>query len=180
DRDTIIDLYDIVAESRFPHVNGFFSKDLRDVIESRSKWIFARAGDAFIACRPLTNYSWFPIAGGGRRLFSPSLKTGFVVQVAAASEYGSYAKFQGAMEALPLTYELEPKPSVRFQSLRGRQLQFTYGETPSVDGKPLDYDKWPLFGGPFLQADVDSERLTIRYGDMRRELNFRTLTVVNK
>ena len=36
DQDTVIVLYDIPAGARFPHINGFFSKDLRDVVEDPS------------------------------------------------------------------------------------------------------------------------------------------------
>ncbi len=71
DQDTVIVLYDIPPGTRFPHINGFFSKDLAEVREDPSGWIFARGGDALIACRPLQPYSWKPIEGGGRRLFSP-------------------------------------------------------------------------------------------------------------
>ena len=59
-------------------------------------------------------------------------------------------------------------------------MEFTYGETPRVDGTPLDYDQWPLFGGPFVEAAVDSEQLTLKWGKMRRVLDFRTLTVSDK
>jgi hypothetical protein len=177
DRDTVIVLYDIPDGARFPHINGFFSKDLREVVEDKSGWIFARGGDALIACRPLQPYSWRPISGGGRRLFSQYPKNGIVVQVAAASEFQNMQAFEGAIRALPLEFSVQPVPKVRFRSLRGSELQFTYGETPSIDRKPLDYEHWPLFGGPFLEAAVDSERLTIKYGAMRRELDFRALTV---
>ena len=177
DRDTVIVLYDIPDEARFPHVNGFFSKDLLEVVEDKSGWIFARGGNALIACRPLQPYFWKPIASGGRRLFSQYPKNGMVVQVAAASEFASMQAFEDAIRALPLEFSLEPTPSVRFKSLRGADLRFTYGQTPRINGKPLDYEHWPLFGGPFLEAAVDSQRLTIKYGNMRRELDFRALMV---
>jgi hypothetical protein len=48
-----------------------------------------------------------------------------------------------------------------------------------VNGSPIDYEHWPLFGGPFLKAAVDSEALTIQYGKMRRVLDFRKLTVTD-
>ena len=64
DQDTIIALYNIPPGTRFPHINGFFSKDLAEIREDASGWIFARAGDAFIACRPLQPYAWKPIDGG--------------------------------------------------------------------------------------------------------------------
>jgi hypothetical protein len=178
--DTVIALYDIPSGTRFPHINGFFSKDLAELREDESGWIFARGGDALIACRMLQPYLWRPIEGGGRRLFSPYLKNGAVVQVAAASEFESLEKFRRAIKALPLTISLSPRPAVRFRSLRGRTLEFSWGQTPKVDGKPLDYANWPLFGGPFLEAAVDSEQLVMRHGSLRRTLDFRKLSVIDE
>jgi len=178
DQDTLIVLYNIPRNTRFPHVNGFFSKDLSEVREDKSGWIFMRAGaSAYIACRPLSPYSWKPIEGGGRRLFSPYLKNGFVIQVAAASEFADLNAFAKSIVALPLKFDLDSTPHVAFRSLRDVQMDFTWGDVPRLDAKPVDYEHWPLFGGPFLEAAVDSEQLTIKYGHMRRVLDFRNLTV---
>jgi len=180
DQDTVIALYDIPPATRFPHVNGFFSKDLSGVTEDPSGWILMRGGDsAYIACRPLQPYSWKPIAGGGRRLFSPYLKNGMVVQVAAASEYPDLQSFGRAIDKLPLEFRLDPAPTVRFRSLRGKLIEFTYGVVPHINGAALDYAHWPLFGGPFLEAGVDSEQLTLKYKDLRRTLDFKKLTVID-
>ncbi len=177
DEDTVIALYSIPPLTRFPHINGFLSKDLDEFVEDPSGWIFLRGNQTLIAARPLERYTLKPIQGGGRRLFSPYLNNGVVVQAAAASEFADLAAFRKAILALPLDYRLEPVPSVSFRSLRGRRLEFTYGETPRVDGRPLDYENWPLFGGPFLEAAVDSEQLLIKYGAERRKLDFRRNTV---
>jgi hypothetical protein len=171
DQDTLIALYDIAPGARFPHINGFFSKDLAEVIEDPSGWIFARGGDALIACRPLQPYVWKPIEGGGRRLFSPYLKNGIVVQVAARSEFADMQAFRRAILALPLEFSMDGVPSVRFRSLRGKLLEFTYGKPP------VDYERWPLFGGPFLEAAKDSEMLVMKYVETRRTLNFHDLTI---
>ncbi|HWC98453.1 MAG TPA: hypothetical protein VG456_16955 [Candidatus Sulfopaludibacter sp.] len=179
EEDSLIALYDIAPGARFPHINGFFSKDLAEVVEDKSGWIFARGGDALIACRPLQPYSWRPIDGGGRRLMSSYLKNGMVVQVAARSEFADMAAFEKAILALPLEFHLEAAPSVSFESLRHKRLTFTYGQTPRVDGAALDYGRWPLFGGPFVEAAVDSEQLVLKYGASRRTLDFRTLTVTD-
>ncbi len=175
--DTVIVLYDIPPGTRFPHINGFFSKDLAAVREDPSGWIFARGGEALIACRPLQPYDWRPLADGGRRLFSPHLKNGAIVQVAAASEFPGMEAFRRAILDLPLEIRLEPEPTVRFHSLRGRTLEFTWGQTPRVDGQAVDYAAWPLFGGPFVEAAVDSQKLVLKHGQLRRTLDFTTLTV---
>ncbi len=180
DQDTVIVLYSIPPGTRFPHINGFISKDLNEFVEDSSGWIFLRGGQALIAARPLQPYSFKPIQGGGRRLFSPYLNNGIVVQVAAASEFADLAAFRRTILELPLEFRLEPRPAVRFRSLRGRTLEFTYGEAPRVDGRPLDYAAWPLFGGPFLEAEVDSQQLLMKYGSMRRRLDFRNNTVLSQ
>jgi hypothetical protein len=179
DQDTVIVLYDIPPDTRFPHINGFFSKDLAEVLEDPSGWIFARGGDALIAARPLQPYTWKPIEGGGRRLFSPYLQNGMVVQVAGRSEFADMDAFRRAVLALRLDVELTPVPSARFQSLRGKALACTYGQTPRVDGVAVDYAHWPLFGGPFVEAAVDSGELVLKFGKMRRTLDFRRLTVTD-
>ena len=176
-QDTVIVLYDVPREQRFPHVNAFFSKDLTELTEDASGWIFARGGDALIAYKPLQPYVWKPVDIGGMRLFSQYSKNGAVVQVAAASEYANFDAFRKAILALSLQVSTDPTPSVRFRSLRGKTMQFTYGQTPTVDGRPVDYDAWPLFGGPFLQAGVDSEQLTLKHGNRTRTLDFRKLTI---
>ena len=102
-----------------------------------------------------------------------------VVQVATRAEYKDMDAFRRAILALPLEFKLDPTPSVRFRSLRGKNLSFTYGQIPRVNGTPVDYDHWPLFGGPFMEAGVDSEQLILKYGKMRRTLDFRRLTVTD-
>ena len=177
DEDTLMALYSIPPGTRFPQINGFFSKDTGPLTEDPSGWIFLRGGTStYIACRPLPLYSWKPLADGGKRLFSPYLNNGVIVQVAAVSEFQNLEAFATAIKKLPLEVRLDPVPTVRFRSLRGRQLEFTYGQNPTINSRALDYTKWPLFGGPFLEADVDSERLVIKHGNLRRTLDFRNLT----
>jgi hypothetical protein len=201
DLDTVIALYDIPEGVRFPHINGYFSKDLRDVTEDQSGWIFARGGNAYLAYRPLAGYEWqhllgyrqLPSLGAGYRwervdhgdkgdklLYSPHRQNGTIVQAASADEFESFAAFQAAINALPLEFALEPKPTVRLTTLRGKQVVFTYGETPVVDGVPLDYARWKLFEGPHLNAEKGSGRLTITHGRLERVLDFNTLTITDR
>jgi hypothetical protein len=178
--DAVIALYDIPEGTRFPHINGFFSKDLAEVEEDGSGWIFCRGGRTRIAYRPLAPYVWKPMEGGGRRLFSPYLKNGTVVQAASVDEFPTAEAFRKAVKALRLEFALEPKPRVAFRTLRGKTLEFTYGEAPRIDGKPLDYAAWPAFAGPFLRAKAGEPRLEMTYEDKRRVLDFRTLTVTEE
>jgi len=191
DLDTVVALYDIPPGTRFPHINGFFSKDLVDLTEDDSGWIFARGGRAYLAYRPLAGYHWIPylhydggwakekLPLGGSLLTSPHLKNGTIVQAASADEFESFAAFQAAIRALPLEFGLEPKPTVKFTTLRGKQVSVTYGETPVLDGVPVDYTQWKLFEGPHLNAEVGGRKLTITHGRLQRVLDFNTLTATD-
>ena len=183
DEDALIALYDVEPGIKFPHINAHFSADLEGVDEDESGWIFARGGDALIAYYPLAPYTWadkvdyLDTTIVHQRLVSPHLKNGAVVQVAPAAAYDSFEAFKDAVRALPLETATEPVPSVRFTALNGHALAATYGETPTIDGVPVDYENWPLFDGPFTHAEPGSGTLELRYGPMRRLLDFNTLTV---
>ena len=77
------------------------------------------------------------------------------------------------MKALPLEYSMKPTPSVTFTSLDGAVLTAEYGKLFSVDGKADDLAAWPLFDGPFAQAERESESLEIIHDDERYLLDFK-------
>ena len=191
DLDTVIALYDIPAGTRFPHINGFFSKDLEHFAVDASGWIFAQGGRAYLAYRPLAPYELLPIAAiksswtgervetGDRRLYSPHLKNGTIVQAASMDEFASFDAFKAAIRALPLQFSLEPNPTVKFTTLRGKQVVATYGQPPQVDGQTVDYSRWQLFEGPYLNAAKFSRQLTLSHGHLRRVLDFNTLKITD-
>jgi hypothetical protein len=192
DLDTVIALYDIPAGTRFPHINGFFSKDLVNLTVDPSGWIFAQGGNAYLAYRPLADYELKPVARvksswtgeradtGDKLLYSPHLKNGTIVQAASAGEFKDFAAFQAAIRALPLEFQLAPVPTVKFTTLRGKQVVCTFGAAPVVNGQPVDYTKWKLFEGPYLNAEKGSRKLTLTHGRLERVLDFNTLTITDR
>jgi len=192
DLDTVIALYAIPAGTRFPQVNGYFSKDLTQFTEDASGWIFAQGGRTYLAYRPLAAYRWTPYlhrdggwakdekALGDRLLISEHLNNGTILQAASADEFKDFAAFQAAIRALPLTFKLEPVPTVSFTTLRGKQVAFTYGAAPVVNGAKLDYTRWKLYEGPYLNAEKDSHRITISHGKMQRVLDFNGPSVTDR
>jgi hypothetical protein len=168
----VIALYDIPEGTRFPHVAGFFSRHLEDLREDDSGWIFARGGDALIACYPLAPYEWHSEGAGDRRLHSPHLKNGMVVQVAPASDFVDRSAFEHAVRALTIETDTLPIPHVRFETLARHELEFAVGEVPRVDGTEVDYAGWPLFDGPFMWAARGSRMLDLRHGEEIRRLDF--------
>jgi hypothetical protein len=177
--DVVIALYDIPEGTRFPHVTGFFSRDLSTIDVDESGWIFARGGDALIAYFPLAPYEWVHEEGGDRRLHSPHLRNGAVVQVAPASAHVDFDSFKQAVRATQIETSTAEGPRVLFRSLDGDLLEAAYGDPPRVNGMAVDYANWPLFEGPFMRADPGSRRLELRHGTMRRTLDFDTIAIEN-
>jgi hypothetical protein len=189
-QDALIALYDLPPNVRFPHVSGYFSRDLQrltpapseassEASEAAPGWIFAQGGSAYIAYYPLAPYTWRAEAGGDWRLHSTHRRNGAVVQVAPSAQYPSFGAFQRAVRALPLTVERAPALRVEYTSLRGDRIEVVYGEEPRVNGAPVGYATWPLFGGPHLEAERGSGRLTLRYGDRAHLLDFNNVTATN-
>lgn len=175
-KDALIVLYDIPEGTRFPHISGFFPKSLLKREIDESGWIFCHGGEAFIAYFPLANYQWIEEENNWR-LHSAGLKNGAVVQVAPAGNFNNFKEFKKAILALKLETETSPKPSVRFTTLEGTEMAFTYDDIPTIDGTPVDYANWKLFDGPFLSAEKNSRMLEIKYKNMRRLLDFNSLTI---
>ncbi len=174
----LIALYDIPEGTRFPHIHGIFPKTLESREEAESGWIFAKVRDIYLAYYPLASYKWEEREEYWR-LFSDILQNGAVVQVARAGDYDSFGAFKDRIEQLSLDTATDPTPSVRFTTLSGATMDFTYDERPQLNGKPVDYANWPLFDGPFLHAEQGSRQLKMQYGNMHRLLDFGSLTIMD-
>ncbi|HEX9972635.1 MAG TPA: hypothetical protein VGD14_11250, partial [bacterium] len=94
-----------------------------------------------------------------------------------ASDFESFDAFKTKIRALKRTTKIEPKPQVSFTTLNGDVMEFTYDETPKLNGAPVDYESWKLFDGPFLYAEKGSRMLEMRYGPMHRLLDFNNLKI---
>lgn len=177
-KDALVALYDIPKNlERFPHISGYFSKELKRREEGNSGWIFAQGGEALIAYHPLADYEWRKEKKKGWRLHSSHLHNGAVLQVAPAGDYPSFEAFKRAVRNLPLSIQTDPVPQVQFTSLRGDRIEFTYGEEPLTNGQPVNYEDWPLYDSPFLKAEEGSNRLLMRDDSTHRLLDFEAMKV---
>lgn len=194
---TLIALYSMPNDNRFPHIQTLFTQDLKERSEDPSGWIFARGGPVYIAYRPFAPGEWRPVdwtgllksgagawfstnfdklAGKSEFYVSESLQNGYIVQIAPVSEYKSMSAFQSAIKGLKCDFSLHPKPKVNFTALDGAHLQVKYDGDFLIDGKRIDYSKWPLYDGPFSKADRESETLEIQHGGERYFLDFKNVT----
>ncbi len=68
---------------------------------------------------------------------------------------------------------------MKFTTLRGKVLSLSYGKTPVVDGRKVDYKTWKLFESPYLNAELNSRRLVLTHGNLRRVLDAAALTITD-
>jgi hypothetical protein len=174
---TLIVLYDIPDGTSSQHISGFFPKTLEERILDDSGWIICRAGDTYIGWYPLREHAWIE-EDLNWRLHSPHPQNGYVVETASAAEVGDFERFAALLRSRIPAARLTPgSVSVTYRTIQNDSLRFVFPDDRYLNDEYIDLSGYKLFDGPFLKAEVGSERLTIHHGDMFRLLDFRTLTV---
>jgi len=202
DQNTLLVLYDIPPGTTSNHIDGFFPANLQKRVLDPSGWILCQAGDVYVGWFPLQpaewskeyevrNLVWNLGTGSSQndgdmtwrndRLRSWPLQNGYVVQVGCLQEDGTFADFSRAISKTKPAAVLVPgRVAVEYTTPDGRRMQFVYPDQRKLNGREVDYREFKLFDGPFLQAEVDSEKLTMTYGGKTRLYDFKTLTIKEK
>jgi len=126
--------------------------------KERQGSFFFRDGNVFVGIRPLsTGAAWTTTRLPGYvRLVLPGALTGFAVEVGDADEFSSYEQFQQRILGAKLdTAKLQTEKLARYISTRGHTLSVSprkQGWLPdaTVNGAPLDFDRWPTCESPYL------------------------------
>ena len=59
-----------------------------------------------------------------------------------------------------------------YTTLRGHRIQFTHRGARIVDEKTVDLAQWPLFEGPWINSQLGTGIITLRYGAEQVTLDF--------
>ncbi len=199
DKNTLIVLYDIAPGTMTEHIDGFFPRNLQERVSDPSGWIFCKAGDTYVGWYPLQEGVWTEERdtpgqaknGIGRpedidrsketgnwRFRSNHLQNGEVVEVRSKEEIGSFEKFCSALRARKPKAVLKPGAvSVEYTTIGGDRMRFAFPDTRVLNGKGVDLTATPLFDGPYLHAEVGSQKLRITYGKEKLDLDFKNLTI---
>jgi len=162
-KNALIVLYNIPKGERFNHIDGFFPKDLIRREVDDSGWIFCQGGNTYIAYFPLQPCQWIE-ESECFRLRSFKLKNGCVVEVASADDYPSFDAFKNQIRGNTLVHDtFERTLMVSYTTSAGDVMTFQYDGARRLNGKLIDFADYKLFRGPFLNAEVGSRKLEIRY-----------------
>jgi hypothetical protein len=199
-KNTLIALYDIPPGTTSEHIDGFFPRNLEQRIVDSSGWILCKAGDTYVGWYPLQPYEWteeHDLSGqvknvegrpqmtidrakeaGNWRLRSFKLQNGYVVEVRSKDEIGSFEKFSSALRTRIPGVTLKPgNVAIDYTTLGNDKMSFGFPEKRVLNAKAVDLSKTRLFEGPFLNADVGSEMLTLTYKGERMVLDFKEVKI---
>ncbi len=196
-KNTLIALYDIPAGTTSEHIDGFFPANLEERIIDETGWIFCKAGDSYIGWYPLQPGEWseeyelkqqaFNTKTGTRergegmalrnyRFRSHELQNGYIVEVRSKDEIGSFEAFRRRLvNHVPEANLMKGNVSVKYRTLEGDVMEFSFPDERRLNGAIVDLSETKLFEGPFLNAEVGSQKLELTYQGMKLILDFEKL-----
>jgi hypothetical protein len=174
----IVVLYRIPADDEVPYVNCFLPKghDWRE----QDGWLLGDMGNFYVAVRILGDYRWEDIhedgADGnwidGWLLRVDDRHAGLVLE-AAEADAGGFEAFRQARQTAALDLSAWPDGGrVTVDSFDGVRLEMSYDGPHLVDGTAIDYEAYPLFDAPGVEAPLGTGCLTFAHDGDRLDLDF--------
>jgi len=154
-------------------------------------WVFCHGGSVLFGFRYAQPASW----GNPRDkencdiFMSDSRNNGWVLETSPVHPYvggGIDAELGRFAEAILANTSLDAsaidadKPALSYRSLTGHQLKITfrkhaepYADQQMIDGKPVDYLAFPLFGNPWVTQQLGGDTLKINHGGKTLQYDFK-------
>ncbi len=161
-RNTVVALYDVPPDIYFPLVNVVLPLECRsfDVDTLSTAWIFIDADSTYIAIHPMGAFRIVDQPQMRRITMGPG-RSGLIVQVADASEAGSYAAFQNRVTRTdPVSGVTLAKGTGRYRTMFGDALQWTW-DAMTINGAARDERRDMLFDSRWMQCRRGTGILTI-------------------
>ncbi len=160
----------------------------------KSDWVFCHGGSVLFAFRYLQPAYWDKPRVKERCdiLRSDSRNNGWVLETSPVAPYaggGVDEELKRFADAVLAKTKLDsaaidtPKPAFTYISLSGHRLAITYrphneayARQHLIDGEPVNYAAYPLFGNPWVQQKMGGDLLTIRHGEKIVNYDFKRWT----
>ncbi len=180
-KNAIIDLCNVPKGKLYEELDAHFPKDLEEKIEHPSGWIFCNTGPVYIAYYPFKPYEWVD-EGSSMRLRSKYPKNGCILEASASSDYeNSFDKFIAQIVSNTVDIKsFDEDLTARYVTSGGDEMIFKFDESRILNGKEIDFKDYKLFKGPFLNAEVGSKKLEIKYKNKLRLLDLKKCSIEEK
>ena len=183
---TVIVLYKIPPDDEAPFINMFLPRTTAWV--ERDGWIMGDTGNgAYVAVYPVGPYEWTEIReeGAMRNLAAnpdqidgwllriPDVHGGLILEAREANDEESFEAFCARRAASQPDLSGWPgSDRVAVETLSGNMLEMYYEGQHRVDGTAIDYDAYPLYEAPGVDAPMGTGKMTFRRGDQEVRLDF--------
>ena len=183
---TVIVLYKIPTDDETPFINLFLPRTIAWV--EREGWIMGDTGNgAYVALYPIGPYEWTEIReeGSMRHLAAnpdqidgwllriPDVHGGLILEAREAGDEDSFEAFCTRRAALQPDLSGWPgSDRVAVETMAGNQLEMYYDGVHRVDGTAIDYDAYPLYEAPGVDAPMGTGRMSFSHGDLEVRLDF--------
>ncbi len=191
---TLIGISSVPSDYPFWKMYAPFTRDgaILKRIEKEG-WIFCHGGSVLFAFRYVQPYYWDNIQKANCDILrSDSRNNGWILDTSPVPPFaggGIDAELDRFSNAFLSRVKLDasaidsPKPTISYRSLSGHILELTYRAHKDpyagqdvIDGKPVDYSSFPLFGDPWVTQPLGGDVLTISHGGEILTYNFRNWT----
>jgi hypothetical protein len=161
----------------------------------KNGWVFCHAGKMVFGFHSLKPYTWAKKPWENNdMLWVDARRNGWILETSELAPFAGGGvdaeldRFAAAVlgktkiDASGVDQEV---PRLKFTNLAGRVLDFTwvphavpYKDQSKVDGQPIDYMSWPMFGNPWVKQDTGSPILEIKMGGRKLTYDFARWTRV--
>ncbi len=182
----VIVLYQIPPDDEAPFINLFLPRTMAWM--ERDGWIMGDTGTgAYVALYPIGPYDWTEIreAGSARFLAAdpnqvdgwllriPDVNGGLILETREADGEESFESFCALRAASQPDLAGWPgRNRVAVDTLDGCRMEMFFDGPHRVNGEAIDYDAYPLYEAPGVDAPAGTGKMTFRRGDQKVALDF--------
>ena len=172
-------LYRIPLDDDNPYVNLYLPKTTS--WRHAAGWLCGDMGDFYTAVRPIGTYRWELIIEEGYidgwLLRLEDHHAGVALEAVEADSVDSFDDFVARRAVAGLDLSRWPAPGqVSLTTTTGHCLALSWpageADVHRVDGRVVDYDAYPLYAAPGVEAPLGSGRVSLAQGEDRVELDF--------
>jgi hypothetical protein len=181
----VVVLYDIPSSDDHPFVNVFLPNG--HAWRERDGWLFADLGTFYVGLQLIGPYEWTAIREAnnanilvregdlieGWLLRIHSGQAGLVLEAVEADQTEGFDAFCAARSALqPDLSQWSSDRRVQVQTTTGHALDIAHGGAHRIDGQVVNYDAYPLYEAPGVEAPLGTGKVRFARGDDSVEVDF--------
>ncbi|MBB4123732.1 hypothetical protein [Martelella radicis] len=137
--DTAMLIYDLGENPDVDFVHAFAERDGLDAVETDGHWLFARAGDGYVAIWASEEIEAVRKgATAGREFRAASLRSGWMVRVGGGDGRTGFKSFMAENKGAPPQFDADRRVLEVTRS-EGPELALGWSEGLSVDGRPTPF-----------------------------------------